>query len=363
MKKQKTLKTIKQQLHIISAFIVILIFLTTLHIAHASTKKIKRPIVVNKILNLIAQEQSKKTSQQPISCIFEHPKNPSYKSKFIATIKKGVVAKGEIFKTEVYIQNQGNMPWFSSDSGCPYLITYLGTDKKRDRESQFATTDLIWDSAWRGKNRIKMETKRVNPGQVAKFTFWSKAPEQDGYYREYFTPVIEGITWLNNGTFKIDKKVGEPKIDFEQKKYWKLIDYTTEMTKIDFKAEKTIDVNISTQKMQLKLGDQVIKTFRVSTGKPSTPTPTGITKITHKQEVRVAGGYPHYIMPKWMTYRGGGYGIHALPSLANDHGVFWREALNHIGQRRSHGCIRLLPKDAEYAYNFADIGTKVVVHW
>jgi len=67
-------------------------------------------------------------------------------------------------------------------------------------------------------------------------------------------------------------------------------------------------------------------------------------------------------MPKWMMFRKGGYGIHALPSLANDRGVFWREALSHIGSPRSHGCIRLLPKDAEFAYNFADVGTTVTVH-
>ena len=67
-------------------------------------------------------------------------------------------------------------------------------------------------------------------------------------------------------------------------------------------------------------------------------------------------------MPNWMTFRANGYGIHALPSISYDNGRYWHEALNHIGTRRSHGCIRLLPQDAKYAYGFADIGTKVVVH-
>ena len=335
---------------------------------YAAHKKVKNPFSSKHIAQVLTEKINKvkstiKTNEQPISCAFTKPEKPKYSAKFIASIKKGAVAKGEAFETTVYIQNTGNMPWFSKDSGCPYLITYLGTDKERDRESQFATTNLPWESGWKDKNRIKMTTKRVDPGKTAKFTFWSKAPEKDGYFREYFAPVIEGVTWIDNGEFSLNIKVGNPTIDFNQKKYWSLIDYSANLTDLNFDGEKTIDVNISTQTMLLKIGDTVIKKFKVSTGKPSTPTPVGQTRITHKQEVRVAGSYPHYIMPKWMTYRRGGYGIHALPSLANDHGVFWREALNHIGQRRSHGCIRLLPKDAEYAYNFADIGTKVIVHY
>lgn len=113
--------------------------------------------------------------------------------------------------------------------------------------------------------------------------------------------------------------------------------------------------------MYIKIGDQLIRTFPVSTGKASTPTPRGHYAIKLKQEVRVGGEAPHYIMPKFQLFRGGGYGIHAIPSLANDRGVFWKEALNHIGSARSHGCIRLLPDDAEFAYNFTDIGTKLEV--
>ena len=87
-------------------------------------------------------------------------------------------------------------------------------------------------------------------------------------------------------------------------------------------------------------------------------------------------------MPKWMAFRPG-YGIHALPSLGSaslrskirsyrdgevptslfTDDVFWKEALSHIGIPVSHGCIRLLPDDAEFAFNFTPVGTRVVVHW
>lgn len=309
-----------------------------------------------------SSEQNQNESEK-FSCQFEMPEKPIYDAKFVAVRKKGVVAKGEIFETLIYVKNTGNTPWFSADSGCPYLITSLGTDKERDRTSELFTDDLLWESGWLGENRVAMESKRVDPDELAIFKFWSRAPEKDMYLREFFTPVIEGVTWLDNARFHADTRIGEGYLDLTKKDLLKYIEYSGDLSNLNVEGNKQIDVSISKQKMWLKIGDMVIREFPVSTGTTRTPTPIGTTQISHKQEVRVAGSWPHYIMPKWMTYRAGGYGIHALPSLANDNGVFWREALNHIGTRRSHGCIRLLPGDAEFAYSFADIGTTVNVYW
>ncbi len=298
----------------------------------------------------------------PVNCNVDLPEKQNYSAKFIAVRKKAFVAKGEIFKTEVYIQNTGNMPWFSFDSGCKMPAVNLGTERTRDRASTFYFNDPSITSNWLGNNRIKMETKRVDPQNIATFSFWSKAPQEDGYYREFFEPLVEGVTWINGGIFHTDTKVGEPVVDPAQKEWWTYIEESTDLSKLDLTQEKSIEVDLSSQTMWLKIGDHVVRQFRVSTGKSRTPTPVGTTKIIEKREVRVAGKAPHYIMPKWMMYRKGGYGIHALPSLANDRGVYWREALSHIGIPVSHGCIRLLPKDAEYAYNFAEVGTTVTVH-
>jgi hypothetical protein len=211
-------------------------------------------------------------------------------------------------------------------------------------------------------NRIKMDSKRVDPGATAQFVFWSKAPEKEGYYREYYTPLAEGITWIDGATFYTDVTVGSVFLEAEKRDLLQYIERSTNLAEINLDGAKNIEVDLSEQKMWIKVGDIVVREFRVSTGKASTPTPVGTTKIIEKKQVRVAAKSPHYIMPKWMMFRKGGYGIHALPSLANDRGVFWREALSHIGSPRSHGCIRLLPKDAEFAYNFADVGTTVTVH-
>ena len=309
----------------------------------------------------VAQEAATTTEEEEIvSCNYEAPAIPEFKASFIAARKKGLVAQSEAFKTQIYILNEGNTPWFSSDSGCDGPQVNLGTDKERDRSSVFFTDDLLWESGWTKANRIQMDSKRVDPGKMAVFTFWSKAPNKDGYYREIFAPVAEGFTWIEGGTATADIVVGKGMLPPEERKYLKYIQESTNLAELDLSGDKTVEVSISKQRMKLKIGEYVIKEFPVSTGTYRTPTPYGETTIFQKQQVRVAHGYPHYIMPKWMQFRPG-YGIHALPSLGNDNGIFWREALNHIGTRRSHGCIRLLPKDAEFAYEFGEIGTKVKV--
>jgi hypothetical protein len=342
-----------------TAFIIILLIIAVLTPEMAMANKVRR-IAASPVPTANAAEMQ--TQEQTYTCDYTNPEKPVYSAKYLAIRKKGAIAKNELFETKVYIQNIGNVPWFSADSGCKSSMVSLGTERNRDRSSVFFTGGLIWDTAWASANRIKMETKRVDPNGVGVFTFWSTAPDKDGLYREYFEPVAEGITWMDSGLFSTDYKVGDPGIDPQKRDLLSYIDKSMNLAEVDLQGAKNIEIDLSEQRLWLKIGDLVIREFRCSTGKPRTPTPVGTTYILEKREVRVAGKAPHYIMPKWMMFRKGGFGIHALPSLANDHGVFWREALNHIGSARSHGCVRLLPKDAEFAYNFADVGTKVVVH-
>ncbi len=312
-------------------------------------------------LPAMAVLQTQEIVNPSAECSFVAPKKQEYAANFIAVRKKAYVAKNEKFLTKVFIQNSGNMPWFSSDSGCGLTVTNLGTDRTRDRKSIFYLDPKTVDSGWLDGNRIRMETKRVDPNGIAVFSFTSQAPNEDGYYREFFSPVVEGVSWLESAMLSIDTRVGNPVIDPSQKENWNYVNQTSDLSKLNLKGEKSIVIYLSSQKMNLKIGETVIREYPVSTGKPKTPTPVGVTRIIGKNEVRVGGDYPHYIMPKWMMFRRNGYGIHALPSLANDRGVFWREALNHIGQPRSHGCVRLLPQDAAFAYDFTEVGTKVVV--
>lgn len=314
----------------------------------------------------------------PVDCSFTMPEKPTYEARLVTVKRPGMSAPHEVFTTQVSIQNTGNVPWFSANSGCPQMVVNLGTDKKRDRSSSFYYSSLIESTGWLSGNRIVMETPRVDPGKIGVFRFTSVAPSEAGIYREYYTPVIEGVSWINSGLFFRDLIVGEPSFDISKKVLFPYIEESIDLTKADFAAAekrknaqangegdvdgKSIEVSISKQRMYLKQHGEVVKEFVVSTGTYRTPTPLGNFKIFQKQPVRVASGKTPWIMPQWMHFKAGGYGIHALPSLANDKGVYWREALNHIGTRRSHGCIRLLPDDAKFAYDWAPIGTPVIVY-
>jgi lipoprotein-anchoring transpeptidase ErfK/SrfK len=49
----------------------------------------------------------------------------------------------------------------------------------------------------------------------------------------------------------------------------------------------------------------------------------------------------------YFTYQGGAI-----------HGAYWH---NNFGSQWSHGCVNLIPDEAEKLYSWAELGTKVVV--
>lgn len=289
----------------------------------------------------------------PEFCAFEKPEKEIYSAKVISIRKKLRVNPGEDYKVKIFIKNTGNTVWFSKNSGCENPVLSLGLDNPRDR------SDLISEDI---TNRVVLDQFKVLPGEIASFTFWEKAPKNEDILKEFYTPVVEGLKWLDEATIAVETYVGKPKESpFSARQKISLSQVSGSVLDIDLDAPREIVVDISEQKMFVYLGDKIVRTFKVSSGKSSTPTPYGETKITLKQEVRISAKAPHYIMPKFMMFRAGGYGIHALPSLGNDRGRYWTEARSHIGIPVSHGCIRLLPEDADFLFDFTPIGTKVVV--
>ncbi len=297
-----------------------------------------------------------------VSCTYDTSIEAQNSASVVAIRRQLRVEPGEIFRVKVFLKNTGNTPWFSMDSSCAGPKMSLGTDNPRDRVSGLYPGTVDSDNNWKTVSRVYMDQERVDPGYVASFTFWAKAGSKEDVFKEFFTPVLEGVEWLDNSKFSFEVLIGHtgdsPKILRKKLEY---SNQSGSVAKLDLNAEKKLLVDISEQKLKIYLGDHMVKEVPVSTGKSATPTPYGETKITLKQEVRVAHAYPHYIMPKFMMFRAGGYGFHALPSLGNDGGWFWTEARNHIGIPVSHGCIRLLPEDADYLFDFTDIGTRVVV--
>lgn len=118
---------------------------------------------------------------------------------------------------------------------------------------------------------------------------------------------------------------------------------------------KSIVVDLSEQRLYMKQDGKTIGSFLVSTGRWF-PTPTGQWRIWGKfRTTTMEGGSKelstYYNLPNvpYTMYYDRGYGIH---------GAYWH---NNFGTPMSHGCTNMKPEEAAIVYNWAPVGTKVIV--
>lgn len=127
-------------------------------------------------------------------------------------------------------------------------------------------------------------------------------------------------------------------------------------------GEKWIDINLSDKTLTAYQGDTpVFGPKKIVDGKKDYETVTGTFEIYHrleKQDMTNASKFPQsdsrYYYTKdvpWVQYFKGGYAIHGAP---------WRSSFGYSG---SHGCINMSVSDAKWMYDWASMGTKVVVHY
>ncbi|TMF01444.1 MAG: hypothetical protein E6I52_11380 [Chloroflexi bacterium] len=119
---------------------------------------------------------------------------------------------------------------------------------------------------------------------------------------------------------------------------------------------KKIEVSLGRQTMTLFENGSPIRTIYVATGVSAAPTPTGTFSVYMKApQMRFRGVNPdgshydipdvHWVMPFW-----GDYTIH---------GAYWRP---RFGVPGSDGCVSMTDADAKLVYDWADVGTPVVIH-
>jgi lipoprotein-anchoring transpeptidase ErfK/SrfK len=112
-----------------------------------------------------------------------------------------------------------------------------------------------------------------------------------------------------------------------------------------------IEIDLSQQRLTAWNGRTRVRSYIVSTGKRRTPTRIGTFAIRSKyRSTRMRG--PGYNVPKvpYAMYYSGGYALH---------GAYWHK---RFGTPVSHGCVNLRVSQARWLYNWAPVGTKVVVH-
>lgn len=122
---------------------------------------------------------------------------------------------------------------------------------------------------------------------------------------------------------------------------------------------KLIEVNLSTKRMDVYENSVLLRTFLISAGAPATPTVTGQYAIYSKVRSQDMRGFnadgSTYFTPnvEYVNYFYRDYAIH---------GNYWRPVSYFGAVNASHGCVGILNGDAEWVYNWAPIGTPVLVH-
>jgi lipoprotein-anchoring transpeptidase ErfK/SrfK len=115
-------------------------------------------------------------------------------------------------------------------------------------------------------------------------------------------------------------------------------------------GEKWIQLDLSEQRLTAYEGETPMLTALVSTGIARMPTPLGEYTIFRKVRSQVMSG-PGYYLPnvEYVSYFHKGYAIH---------GTYWH---NNFGHPMSHGCVNLTNADAQWIYEWAPKGTRVLV--
>lgn len=122
---------------------------------------------------------------------------------------------------------------------------------------------------------------------------------------------------------------------------------------------KRIEVDVSEQRMYVWQGDTLVWNFTISTGLPGYGTRRGTFAVQSKVPKAWSSAWQLW-MPNWLgIYWAGGSenGIHALPIINGQR--LWG---GYLGTPISYGCVVLGIADAEALYQWAEMGTPVVIH-
>lgn len=143
-----------------------------------------------------------------------------------------------------------------------------------------------------------------------------------------------------------------------EKNYSARLEQARKYTTAKITTGKYIDVNLSAQILSTFEDGKLLMASMISSGKRGMETPKGEYSI-HNKASRVWSKKYGLYMPYWMAVASdGSFGIHELPEWPGG----YKEGANHLGIPVSHGCMRLGVGPAKEVYDWADIGTPVVIY-
>ena len=138
-----------------------------------------------------------------------------------------------------------------------------------------------------------------------------------------------------------------------------LIGVSIPVTKVEAATKHLIIINTKTNKLGYFVNNKQVKTFPVATGKASTPTPTGKSKIVNKIKNRpyysggIPGGSPRNPLgDRWL-------GLHIRGTYGTTYGIHGNNNESSIGKHVSGGCIRMHNSDIRWLFdqipNYSDV--------
>jgi lipoprotein-anchoring transpeptidase ErfK/SrfK len=126
---------------------------------------------------------------------------------------------------------------------------------------------------------------------------------------------------------------------------------TAAIAKLRKTSDRWIEVQLETQRLVAWEGNKPVYAIIVSTGTDTYPTRPGIFAIQTKLEVARMQGADYDVPDVPFTmYYDNSYAIH---------GAYWNR---RFGTPVSHGCVNVAVNHAEWLFNWAAVGTPVIVH-
>jgi lipoprotein-anchoring transpeptidase ErfK/SrfK len=134
------------------------------------------------------------------------------------------------------------------------------------------------------------------------------------------------------------------------------------------KSETTAGINrLSTKRIVVSLakemlyaydGDTLFMQQSISTGLESTPTPIGTFWVIKKMPDSYMQGPVPNVSDQYYDLPGVPWDLYFTQDGAVIHGAYWH---NHFGEPWSHGCVNLPSDQAKKLYDWAELGTPVII--
>ncbi|KGM93519.1 murein L,D-transpeptidase [Clostridium botulinum] len=210
----------------------------------------------------------------------------------------------------------------------------------------------VTPSTSRHSNAIHVKSLVVGNASEGQIIYIKSSPSQGASNIGYFYGSLQGIDIL--------KTVGNYYY-IETKDYKSLNNVRGYVLKSQLKIVTpnqtySITVKLGQQKVYIYKGDSLIKTFTCSTGMDSTPTPTGVYLVGTRGSLFYSGS--SVICYNWVRWNNN-FLFHSV--LYDRNGNLILSEYKKLGQKASHGCIRLPLGDVRWIYDNIPSGTPVII--